>query len=155
MWSGLEDYDEAGWARLQAMLDRIYEDFTTKVAEGRELPLERVQEIAKGRIWSGADAKELGLVDELGGYHVALRLAREAAGLAPDAPVRLKLYPPRKTPFELLFQKGAENSEGEAARAAAARVFETLRPAVTVLRRAGLLGPEPGVLSMPPEVDVR
>lgn len=155
MWSGLEDYDEAGWARLQAMLDRIYEDFTTKVAEGRELPLERVQEIAKGRIWSGADAKELGLVDELGGYHVALRLAREAAGLEPDAPIRLKLYPPRKTPFEMLFDKGAENSEGEAARAAAARVLETLRPAVTVLRQAGLLGPEPEVLSMPPGVDVR
>ncbi len=155
MWSALEDYDEAEWARVQAMLDRIYEDFTTKVAEGRELPIERIREIAKGRIWSGEDAKELGLIDELGGFPVALRLAREAAGLAPDAAIRLKLYPPKKSPFDMLFQKGADSSEEQAARVAAARVLETLRPAASVLRRAGLLGPEPGVLSMAPGVDVR
>ena len=155
MWSGLEDYDEAEWARVQAMLDRIYEDFTTKVAEGRELPLERVREIAKGRIWSGEDARELGLVDELGGFEVALRLAREAAGLAPDAAIRLKLYPPRKSPFEMLFKKGAENSEEQAARVAAARVLDTLRPATGVLRQAGLLGPDPGVLSMAYPVEIR
>jgi protease-4 len=154
MWSSLEDYDEAGWARVQAMLDRIYEDFTSKVAEGRELPLERVQEIAKGRIWSGADARELGLVDELGGFSVALGLAREAAGLEPDADVRLKLYPPSKSPFEMLFGKGPDNSEGRAARAAAARVLETLRPVTGVLRQAGLIGPEPGALSMAYGVEI-
>ena len=154
VWSSLEDYDEAGWARVQAMLDRIYEDFTTKVAQGRELPLERVQEIAKGRIWSGADARELGLVDELGGFQVALGLAREAAGLEPDAAVKLKLYPPRKTPFQMLFGEGPDNSEEQAARAAAARVLESLRPVTSVLQRAGLLGPEPGVLSMSYGVEI-
>lgn len=155
MWSGLEDYDESEWERFQAMLDRIYVDFTTKVAEGRNLPLERVQEIAKGRIWSGEDALEIGLVDALGGFDVALDLAREAAGLEPDAPIELKLYPPVKTPFEMLFSEGPENSEQRAARAAAVRVMETLRPATSVLHRAGLIGPEPGVLTMTPTVDVR
>lgn len=155
MWSSLEDYDEEEWARVQAMLDRIYEDFTTKVAEGREMPIERVQEIAKGRIWSGADARELGLVDELGGFTVALDLARQAAGLDPAADVELKLYPPKKTPFELLFGEGPDNSEEQAARAAAVRVLETLRPVTSVLQRAGLIGPEPGALSMSSGVEVR
>src|SRR5690606_25010064 len=132
---------------------RIYVDFTTKVAEGRKLPLERVQEIAKGRIWSGEDALEIGLVDALGGFDVALDLAREAAGLEPGAPVELKLYPPVKSPFEMLFAEGPENSEEQAARAAAVRVMETLRPATSVLHRAGLVGPEPGVLTMTPTVD--
>ncbi len=153
MWTGLEDYDEEEWQRFQAMLDRIYLDFTTKVAEGRKLPIERVQEIAKGRIWSGEDALEIGLVDRLGGFDVALELAREAAGLEPDAAVQLKLYPPVKTPFQMLFGEGPENSEEQAARAAAVRALETLRPATSVLHRAGLIGPEPGVLSMAaPEV---
>ena len=50
MYSSLDDYDEAEWQRFQASLDRIYDDFVNKVAEGRELPVERVGEIARGRI---------------------------------------------------------------------------------------------------------
>ena len=56
MFSSGQDFTPEEWQRFQAWLDRIYVDFTGKVAEGRKLPLERVQEIAKGRIWTGADA---------------------------------------------------------------------------------------------------
>jgi len=66
MWTGTHDYTPAEWKRFEDWLDRVYVDFTGKVAEGRNLPKDKVLQIAKGRIWSGQDAKNLGLVDELG-----------------------------------------------------------------------------------------
>jgi protease IV len=66
-WTGTHDYTPEQWALFQNFLDQIYEDFTSKVADGRKIPKEKVLEIAKGRIWSGEDALKIGLVDELGG----------------------------------------------------------------------------------------
>jgi protease IV len=90
-------YSEREWERVQRSLDRIYDDFTAKVAAGRGLPLERVHEIARGRVWTGADALEIGLVDGLGGYARAVRAVRDLLHLAPDAPVRLVPFPPRRS----------------------------------------------------------
>jgi protease-4 len=92
-WSPLKDYDKEQWRQFQAWLDRAYDDFTAKVARGRNLSPERVKEIAKGRVWTGQDALALGLVDALGGYPRALALLREAAGIEPEAPVRLRPFP--------------------------------------------------------------
>jgi ClpP class serine protease len=78
---------------VQAWLDRVYGDFTEKVARGRELSAADVERAAGGRIWSGSRARELGLVDALGGCTRALALTREAAGLAPDAAIELVEYP--------------------------------------------------------------
>ncbi|HSB60372.1 MAG TPA: signal peptide peptidase SppA, partial [Vicinamibacteria bacterium] len=147
-WTGTHDYSPAEWARFQAWLDRIYQDFTRKVADGRKLPLEKVLEVAKGRIWSGEDAKALGLVDELGGLPTALRLARQAAGIPEKEGVRLQVYPRPKEPLELLLRGGRESSEPVAVRASL-RAVEALRPAVRRLRALGLLHP-PGVLTTPP-----
>ena len=72
-------FSNEGWARMQEGLDRVYADFTQKVAAGRNLPIEKVQDVAKGQVWTGSDARDRGLVDELGGYSVAIRLARDAA----------------------------------------------------------------------------
>ncbi|NJL29161.1 MAG: signal peptide peptidase SppA [Thermoanaerobaculia bacterium] len=152
MFTGTHDYSEAEWQRFQAWLDRVYGDFTAKVAEGRGLPLERVQEIAKGRIWSGETAKQIGLVDELGGVDVALKLARAAAGIAPDADVELRLFPKAKSPFEELFGGGASSSEQEAAVQLAVSLLEQARPALRMAEKLGILGQEPGVLSMPVEM---
>ncbi|MBL8860808.1 MAG: signal peptide peptidase SppA [Planctomycetes bacterium] len=82
--------DEAQVARIQALVDRIYEQFLDLVAEGRRLPRERVHEIAQGRVWSGQRGLELGLVDELGGLDRAIELARTKAGLGAKAPVRFE-----------------------------------------------------------------
>ena len=68
-------------AVLQRMVDWIYEEFVGKVAEARKLPRERVHEIAQGRVWSGAEALKLGLVDEIGGLDAAIAHAAEKAGL--------------------------------------------------------------------------
>ena len=150
MWTGLEDYSEEEWARFQAWLDRVYQDFTAKVAEGRGLPLETVQQIAKGRVWTGAQAKEIGLIDEVGGLDVALSLAREAAGLEPDAAIRLRRYPRPKSPLESLLDEGPASSE---ASAALVQVLEEVRPALRLARRLGLIEATPQVLAMPPELE--
>ena len=84
-------YTDEEWAHLQATLDRIYDDFVGKVAAGRGMTVEQVDEVARGRVWTGADAVDRGLVDELGGLRRAADVARNRAGLPAEAPLRL--YP--------------------------------------------------------------
>ena len=67
-------------------IEEVYDRFITRVADGRHLTKERVNEIGRGRIWSGADALNLGLVDELGDLHTGIQRAAELAGLSYDAP---------------------------------------------------------------------
>jgi protease-4 len=148
-YSGSYDYTDQQWAAFQDWLDRIYDEFTRGVAAGRDLPLERVQEIAKGRVWTGADALERGLVDELGGYQVALRHIRELLELEDDAPLHLKLFPKEKTTFEKLAELMEGGSETRAAAAAMARTLQEIRP---LIRGAGRIAVPPaarGVVHTP------
>jgi protease-4 len=85
---------------IQANVDRIYDEFLTRVAEARKLPKETVQEIAQGRIWSGAEAKRLGLVDEFGGLEAAIQAAAELAKLGNDW--KIAEYPKRRNLAEQL-----------------------------------------------------
>ena len=78
--------DERAWA--ERMMDEVYARFVARVAEGRSLDPDRVNEIGRGRIWSGADAQERGLVDELGDLQTGIAAARRLAELPEDAPVR-------------------------------------------------------------------
>jgi protease-4 len=91
--SGMTPWDQTQLAAVNAQADLVYADFTQKVAAGRKLPLERVQQVARGRVWTGADAKERGLVDELGGFWVAVADVKQLAGLPPDARVAFKNFP--------------------------------------------------------------
>jgi len=147
MWSGAWDYSPEEWARGQALLDRIYTDFTSKVAEGRRLPKERVLEVARGRIWTGEDAKTLGLVDELGGFPTALRLAKQAARIPESEDVNLRLFPPKRGTLEawidrlLELRVGAEVSDG-----AALHLLRMFQPVAVPLRP---LTQPAGALSMP------
>jgi protease IV len=93
MFSPLQAFTEEEWERLNVWLDRIYDDFVAKVADGRGLPSDRVHDIARGRVWTGADARERGLVDELGGLEAAIALAKERIGLPPSADPELLVYP--------------------------------------------------------------
>ncbi len=81
-------------AVFQNMVDWIYGEFVNKVADARKLPRETVQEIAQGRVWSGAEAKKLGLVDEIGGLDTALKYTAEKAGLGKN--YRIVEYPQKK-----------------------------------------------------------
>jgi protease-4 len=139
MFTGTQDYTPAEWARFEAWLDRVYVDFTGKVADGRKLSKDKVLEIAKGRIWSGQDAKNLGLVDELGGYDTALKLAKRAAGVPADEEVRVVVYPRPKGFWESEFGwRTPDNSEKEAVGQAMARILETVQPVARTLDAAGI-----------------
>lgn len=148
MYSSTNDYTAAGWARFEATLDRIYSDFTTKVSEGRKLPKEKVMEIAKGRIWSGEDAKERGLVDELGGFPVAIRLAKEAGGIQSGENIRLQVYPEKKSTFDVLFGERPDNSERTQMTDALVRALRTIQPIARQVREAGGAQPR-GIVEMP------
>ncbi|MDT5348560.1 MAG: protease, partial [Mycobacterium sp.] len=92
-WSMNAPFTPEQQAQLAAEADLCYSDFVERAAEGRKLTNEAVEGVARGRIWTGADAHERGLVDELGGLRTAVRRAKVLAGLDEDTEVRLKSYP--------------------------------------------------------------
>ncbi|MCI0353721.1 MAG: signal peptide peptidase SppA [Acidobacteria bacterium] len=155
MWTGTHDYSPEEWKRFEGFLDRIYADFTTKVAAGRKLPKEEVLKIAKGRIYTGEDAKAIGLVDELGGFDTALRLAKQAAKIPESEEVKLRTYPRPRTLGEVLLAFGKRDDNDVAAESptteAAVRALESIQPLV---RRIEMMtGAEMDVLSMPVTVE--
>jgi protease-4 len=109
--SSVTPFTPEQWAAFNKGVDQIYNDFTAKVAAGRKLPLEKVREIAKGRVWSGADAKARGLVDEFGGFRAALEATKALAGLPADAEINLKSYPKPKSPFEEIAEMFGTSAE--------------------------------------------
>jgi protease-4 len=83
---------------IQKSIERGYDIFTTKAAQGRDMPVESLKKIASGRVWSGLEAKENGLVDVLGGLDVAIDIAAKAAKV--DKDYRVRYYPAQKTFLE-------------------------------------------------------
>jgi protease-4 len=140
MFSLVEDFTPSQRSRLEAELDSVYRTFKSRVAEGRRLTADQVEAVAKGRVWTGEEAREKGLVDALGGYATALALAREAAGLAPDAAVELVPFPPPRGALDLLWAKltgeEAERGKPEARLAAVSRL---LRPLTRLVEPSGPL----------------
>ncbi|MFG1816877.1 signal peptide peptidase SppA [Kribbella sp. NPDC049174] len=84
MFSAQEEFTDEQWARLEETLDRIYKDFVAKAAQDRGLPEDELESLARGRVWTGADAHARKLVDELGGFQHALTIACNRAGLDRD-----------------------------------------------------------------------
>jgi protease-4 len=134
------------WDRMNAMLDRIYADFTTKAATGRNLSKDKLEDIARGRVWSGADAKAIGLVDALGGWSVTLDQVREVADLGKDVPLALVAYPEPKKPWQMLAKAmggGISDDGGVRALIRAARIL------APVAERLEATDPRAGALRMP------
>ena len=98
------DFTAQQYAKLQSQLDAIYEDFTAKVAEGRQMTRSQVEQVAGGRVWTGEDALSAGLVDQLGGIDSALDYARNAAGIGIDDPYSIQPWPKPKDPWEKLLE---------------------------------------------------
>ncbi|HEV7761646.1 MAG TPA: signal peptide peptidase SppA [Acidimicrobiales bacterium] len=146
MLSPFQPFTDDEWQRLDTWLDHIYADFVTKAAAGRGLSYDRLHELARGRVWTGADAHEHGLVDELGGLDTAVALAKERAGLAEGDETDLVPYP--QLPL-LARVRPAASSDDEAA--ALARVgldaWGTFAPVAAAL---GL--PTAGPLTLPAEL---
>jgi len=92
-WSADAPFTPEQQAHREAEVDLFYADFVERAAAGRNLSTEAVDAVARGRIWTGADARERGLVDELGGLRAAVRRAKILAGFDEDTEVRLVGYP--------------------------------------------------------------
>ena len=116
MFSTRHPFSDEEWAIVDAWLDHIYADFTGKVAAGRRLSAERVHELARGRVWTGADARDRGLVDDLGGIEDATAVARTRAGLPATAPL---VHFPRLGALERLRPASSSEDRRAAARLAA------------------------------------
>ncbi|AQP51538.1 signal peptide peptidase SppA [Tessaracoccus flavescens] len=82
-FSSAHEFTEADWERLNRFLDRVYLDFTTFAAHDRGMDYDDLEKLARGRVWTGADAKERGLVDHLGGQNLAVERACALAGVDP------------------------------------------------------------------------
>jgi len=141
MYSSRRPFTAGERERVDAALDAVYEDFTRRVSEGRHLSREAVEQVARGRVWTGADAVGVGLVDELGGLRDAVRIARERADLPERAPVR----PGRHVP-PLARLGRPRNSEDP-------RVLTTTLPRLDEL--AAVLGLPPGSELRMPALTVR
>ena len=92
MFSPRRGFTDDERERLAASMDAIYDDFVAKVASGRGRAVAEIEGIARGRVWTGSDALDIGLGDVLGGLRDAVRIARSRAGLPADAPVRHALH---------------------------------------------------------------
>ena len=141
MFTMTRPFSDEEWTLVNTWMDRIYADFTSKVASGRGLSPERVHEVARGRVWTGADAAANGLVDHLGGLETAVALARRMAGLPPSAPLRGY---PRVHPLDRL--RPPESSEDRAA-ARASLLAESWGPLWRLAASTGL--PPYGPLQIP------
>jgi protease IV len=135
MFSQQRPFSPDEWALVNDWLDHIYADFTGKVAEARGMTQPEVHELARGRVWTGADAVERGLVDELGGLDRATALARTRAGL--PATAQLRVYP-RSRPLDRLRPQGSSESRGAAGAAAAGLIPDAWGPVSRLAARAGL-----------------
>ncbi len=133
-------------AKLNQSLDRIYADFAKKTGDARKLTPQQIDAIARGRVWTGLDAKRLGLVDDLGGLTLAISYAKAAANIEPTKAVQLKYLPKPKSAFDKIVGRlfGSDSAQ------------ETLKP---VLQYAASLGrqlrelgisDDRGVLVLPP-----
>jgi protease-4 len=97
--------------KLQEQLQAFYDQFVEKVADSRHTTPEKIDAIAQGRVWTGRQAKDNHLVDELGGLDRAIAIAKQRARLPADAEVELRVYPPRRTFYELLSEQFSGASE--------------------------------------------
>jgi protease-4 len=132
---------------VEKMMHKTYDDFVAKAAEGRGVSREKLKEVAQGRVWSGARAKEAGLVDEIGGMGKAVAEVKALLGMKPDEKVSLLMYPKEVSLFELLQKAMGGNVTAqlgmpalEAAAPAQLRgVLETARAMARLMRREAVL----------------
>jgi protease IV len=114
MFTSERGFNQAERAAFGGFIDRAYTQFLGLVAEGREMDVARVRAIAGGRVWTGQQASEIGLVDHLGGFQFAIDRARALAEIDEDARIQLRFYPAVESPFEAfgdLFGASSESVE--------------------------------------------
>jgi len=147
--SSQKDYTPEQWDWINQSLDRVYKDFVSKVSTSRNLTAQQTDQAARGRIWSGSDALEIGLIDELGGLAVSIERAKELGGIDPEDPVELVQFPREKSVSEQLLTllTGLDTLEKASATLEAVAQAPYLRETLSTLNTDSSSS---GVLSMPP-----
>jgi protease IV len=136
--------DEEQRAKLRREIETFYKGFVERVAAGRKQPYDKMEPLAQGRVWLGAQAKQNGLVDELGGLDKAIEMVRDRAKISSSEKIVLVTYPPKRTVWDVLFNKTDETSQVES----------TLRPFIGRLPLRALA--HGGILRlMPFAIDVK
>jgi protease-4 len=154
MFSEFADFSPSGRERLNAFLDSFYAGFKARVAAGRHLSADQVEAVAKGRVWTGQEAKDKGLVDALGGYEAALQLAREAAKIPADKSFKVAVFPRPKSTIDRLYDRIADPEGNDDTNSPSAT--EALASGLAALvAQADALIRDPGLLRMPAIGDIR
>jgi protease-4 len=112
--SDYKPLDDAEKAKLREGIDDNYHAFVQKVADSRKRPFDQIEPVAQGRVWLGDQAKDNGLVDELGGIDRAVQVIKRRASIAPSQTVSLVAYPAKRTLFEMIFAQSGGESGNEA-----------------------------------------
>jgi protease-4 len=122
---------------MLGLLEQTYEDFVGKAALGRNMTFEQIHEVAQGRVWSGRDAKRLGLIDETGGLFDAIDKAEELAGFDPAEDASLEIYPRKLSLADMLERAfggfGASVAAGSPAMSSRAALMASFGPAIELL----------------------
>jgi len=154
LFSDSGKFTESQRAVVMDMMEDVYRQFTTKAAAGRKMPLEKLRELAGGRVYTGRQAKENGLVDQLGTLHDAVVEAKLLAGLDRDAAVRIEVLPEPTSIFDALF--GGADGEEEVR---LGRGLELLAPELATIARTAhrlrAVFDQPAALIMPFELEIR
>jgi protease IV len=100
--------------KLQEQLQSFYDQFVEKAADSRHTTPEKIDALAQGRVWTGRQAKQNRLIDELGGLDYAVTIAKQRAKIAADAEVEIVTYPPRKTLYEIVTDELSGSSQSRA-----------------------------------------
>jgi len=133
MESTTQDYTPDQWAKVEADLDRVYADFIDKVGQGRRLSKQAVEAVAKGQVWSGAAAKQNGLVDRLGGLMTAVELLRPLAKIAPDTQVAIEPYPSKSDRLQAAIARLLGTSNDTESTASLTRLLRLAGPLLSAL----------------------
>jgi protease IV len=144
-FSGYRPWTEEERAKMRGLMVSFYGEFVSKAAKGRGKSYEDIDRVAQGRVWTGAEALEIGLVDRLGGLETALALAREKAKLGRDEELSLVVLPEKKGLFETILERQEEVASGIRALPADVRAF---------LRWATVLGGREPIARLPFELRV-
>jgi protease-4 len=135
MNSPVRPYNADELKKVQEQLQAFYDQFVEKVADSRHTQPEKIDAIAQGRVWTGRQAKQNGLVDQLGGLDRAIAVAKQRAKIPVESEVELVAYPPRKSFYELLSDQLSGSSEQLAVSAwMAANLTKTELDALRTLR---------------------
>lgn len=149
MYSPVRPFTAEERARMIQSMQATYDTFVEKAAQGRNTTPEKIDAIGQGRVWTGRQAKEIGLVDELGGLDRAVALAKQRAKIAQDTEVELVIYPPKKSIYEIFSDPfgGARNASSLASLLGFGnpKVVQALVAPLTVFRRGEPLALMPNV----------